>query len=93
MNISLYCAGDVWDQYALELPRPEVVTLPFCLNSEVLLNEIQCEEMKKNALKQQQRLRDISSDVFTDHLAHPITAGMCDSCNRTLNFIAAAKRF
>ena len=69
-----YGAGDLWDQYTMELPSPEHMTLPFCFSPEVL-DQMQCATMKSNALKQQIRLRKVSPEVFTDHLSHRVTTG------------------
>ena len=67
-------AGDLWDQYTMELPSPEHMTLPFCYSPEVL-DQIQCAAMKSNALKQQMRLKKVSPEVFSDHLSHRVTTG------------------
>ena len=80
-----YNTGDLWDQYTMELPSPEHMTLPFCFSSEVL-DQMQCSTMKSNALKQQMRLKRVSPEVFTDHLSHRVTTGK--KSNELLRYIA-----
>jgi hypothetical protein len=55
------------------------VTVPFCYGAIEMLDEMQCATTKMNALKQQKRLRNISPDVFNDHLSHRVTAGIGDA--------------
>jgi hypothetical protein len=70
---SLAVSGDFYDHYALHLVQPEYLTLPLCMNSVWMLDQIQSVSLKEGAIAQQNRLRSISA-LFADSRAHRITS-------------------
>lgn len=70
---SIALNGEFYDQYALDLVRPEYLSLPLCMSSLWMLDQIQASSIKEGAIAQQNRLRSISA-LFADARAHRITS-------------------
>jgi hypothetical protein len=66
-------AGTFWDEYAEALPRPECLTMPFCINSETILSQLQSPTLRDAARSQQKRLLGISPTLMMNHDCHRIT--------------------
>ena len=66
------CADPIWNQYIDMLPKPEFVTLPFCM-SKLSLLQLGNPTIVESALKQKERLRDLFP-LLTRHEVHPVTA-------------------
>jgi len=62
-----------WDSYALDLPKPNDITIPFCMSA-ALLNEIQDNDIKEGALLQQKRLLTLFPSLEVSKAWHRITA-------------------
>ena len=62
-----------WDSYSLDLPKPEDITVPFCMNLQVL-NEIQDSDIKLGATLQQKRLTSLFPSLEEPKSWHRVTA-------------------
>ena len=60
---SLHNEGLFWDSYSLDLPKIEDVTVPFTFDS-YLLEEMQWEEAKVNAIEQQNRMHKVCNKLY-----------------------------
>jgi hypothetical protein len=60
---SLHNEGLFWDSYSLDLPKVEDVTVPFTFDN-YLLEEMQHEEAKINAIEQQNRMHNICNKLY-----------------------------
>lgn len=72
LNIPLF-----WDSYSLDLPKPNEITLPFCMSIDTL-NEIQDDHIKNGALQQQMRLSSLFRNLEEPKSWHRITAMLLD---------------
>ena len=66
-------SGEFYDEVATALVQPEYLTLPSCMTSLWMLEQLQNKTMKDGALAQQKRLNHISA-LWSNPKAHRITA-------------------